>query len=208
MSSISDYNDLVSEIAIEFSRSDTGARAPRSIQMLEAELNRRLRVLDMITSTTIDTVADTETIDMPSDFRAIRSIALASTPQDLTPLSLEKLINAYAVGTTGRPRFFSLLNQKVRFAPIPDGVYTVNLSYYGNIPALTSLNTTNWLIEKHPDLYLYGSCEKLAMIYKDTPMRDYYGALKDALIADIDKEDGGVRLGESTPYIAPEGTIV
>ena len=40
--------------------------------------------------------------------------------------------------------------------PTPDAQYTIELLFFEKIPALAS-NTTNWLVEGYPDIYLYGS---------------------------------------------------
>ena len=53
-----------------------------------------------------------------------------------------------------------LLNDEtetLRFAPSPDTSYTGYLSYYKAISALSSSNTSNWMLANHPSVYLYGS---------------------------------------------------
>ena len=41
--------------------------------------------------------------------------------------------------------------------PTPSGATSLSIDYYQRIPALTSSNTTNWLLTDHPHLYLYTS---------------------------------------------------
>ena len=62
---------------------------------------------------------------------------------------------------TGRPRAYTIESdnevEKFRFGPAPDISYTGKLSYYKAIGALSDSNTTNYILSKHPAIYLYGS---------------------------------------------------
>ena len=57
-----------------------------------------------------------------------------------------------------------MVDDSIEFAPTPDGSYTVQLTYYGKIDALSDSNTSNFLSTGYPDAYLYGSL-KHASIY-------------------------------------------
>ena len=62
---------------------------------------------------------------------------------------------------SGRPRSYTIEadneTEQFRFGPTPDTTYTGYLSYYKNIEALSSSNATNYILDKHPGIYLYGS---------------------------------------------------
>jgi hypothetical protein len=47
--------------------------------------------------------------------------------------------------------------EQFRFGPSPDTTYTGYLSYYKDIAALSASNATNYILDKHPGIYLYGS---------------------------------------------------
>ena len=57
-----------------------------------------------------------------------------------------------------------MVDDSIEFAPTPDGSYTVQLTYYGKIDALSDSTTSNFLSTGYPDAYLYGSL-KHASIY-------------------------------------------
>jgi hypothetical protein len=44
---------------------------------------------------------------------------------------------------------------------------TIDMVYYGKIPALSTANTTNWLLTKAPDVYLYGALTHAAPFLMD-----------------------------------------
>ena len=47
--------------------------------------------------------------------------------------------------------------ETLRFGPAPDTAYTGYLSYYKSFGALSDTNTTNYILNNHPGIYLYGS---------------------------------------------------
>lgn len=52
-----------------------------------------------------------------------------------------------------RPYRWSISGQTVT---VVDGAgYALDVTYFGKLPALTELNTTNWLLEAAPDAYLW-----------------------------------------------------
>ena len=55
-----------------------------------------------------------------------------------------------------RPRYYTHADSQFRLYPTPDADYDIELLYYAKIPDLAT-NTTNWLLEYAPDVYLYGS---------------------------------------------------
>lgn len=67
----------------------------------------------------------------------------------------------------GRPSEYTVLGDNFMFLKAPDTSYTATLVYYAAIPRLSALVTTNWLLEKHPDIYFYGSLLNSAPYLKE-----------------------------------------
>jgi hypothetical protein len=73
----------------------------------------------------------------------------------------------YSIGnTSGQPQFFTIFGSEIELAPTPDAIYTVEMVYRVNVPALAS-NSTNWLLTLAPDLYLYGALLESAPYMKE-----------------------------------------
>jgi hypothetical protein len=68
---------------------------------------------------------------------------------------------------TNTSRYYSIVDGNFRLAPQPNGETTLELTYYGKIPTLSDSNTTNWLLTKSPDLYLYASLMQASPYLKD-----------------------------------------
>ncbi|MES2040472.1 MAG: hypothetical protein V4495_21850 [Pseudomonadota bacterium] len=63
---------------------------------------------------------------------------------------------------------FSVIGQQLQLAPIPDAAYQLELTYQQRIPALSTINTTNWLLAAFPNVYLYAAlCAAQPFIMND-----------------------------------------
>jgi hypothetical protein len=58
---------------------------------------------------------------------------------------------------TGKPRYAVVGDHALEVWPVPDGEYTYGVIYKEPIAPLSDDNQTNWLLQKHPDTYLYGT---------------------------------------------------
>ena len=58
---------------------------------------------------------------------------------------------------TGRPLAYAISGSSLLLGPAPNGTYTIQLVYKQKIPALSDASPTNWLLAKHPDLYVAAS---------------------------------------------------
>lgn len=155
---ITSYQTLVDAIVDRMNDSALDTYAPEFIQMAEAMFNRRLFNLESEGTATIDTVADQESLAFPTDFVQLKSIHLDTDPRVLLePMSAGNLRYYWAAQTTGKPQNYAISSDEIMLGPVPDGVYTANMTYTRTLTALSASATTNWLLEKHPDLYLYGS---------------------------------------------------
>jgi hypothetical protein len=152
---ITTYSGLVTSAGDWLGRADLVAQIPLFIQLVEERLSRILRCPEMEEEATLSTTG--ERIDLPTDFRQARALYLNTDPrQELEAVSLGTLRTKYAVQTTGKPEVYAITGGEVVFGPAPDDTYDALLTYYQDIPALSTDLETNWLIAKHPSLYLRG----------------------------------------------------
>lgn len=150
------------------------ARIPDFITLCEAKLNRSLFVPQMETrSTTVCDTSDTEPefITLPSDFQTMRRIRLSSvTGKPALNYLSQTQMDSMRYGrdnVTGQPTNYTVIGSEIELLPTPGENYTVEMTYRANIPALTSSNTTNWLLTLAPDLYLYGVLMESAPYIKE-----------------------------------------
>ena len=152
------YAELKTAISNYLNRSDLTSDIDTFIDNVEAELNRRLRTKDMIKRATA--TADSQYLTVPTDW--IEAINVEITSNDFSPLfqqSIESL-DVYRKSnnnSTGQPIYFAMVDDSIELAPTPDAEYTLQLTYYAKISALSDSNTSNFVSVSHPDVYLYGA---------------------------------------------------
>jgi len=158
---LSTYAELKTSIANWLNRADlTSEIADDFIKLTEADFNAKLRIRQM---EQIDTVTiNAETVTVPTGFISVRSFyILSGNKYPLEYLTPSNLFETRGGSRTGRPRAYTIEadneTEQFRFGPSPDTSYTGYLSYYKAFNALSDSNTSNYILNSHPNIYLYGS---------------------------------------------------
>ncbi len=161
--SFADYTSLQSEISDYLARGDLTDKIPSFIRLCEAKLNRILTCKDMEqrSTATIDIASDEpEFLSLPTDFQAMRRIRLSSiASKPRLEFATQAFIDDKRTSggnVIGQPRWFTVMGSELELFPTPDAAYVLEMIYRKQIPALAD-NDTNWLLETHPDAYLYGA---------------------------------------------------
>lgn len=151
---INSYATLVAAIPDFLLRSDLTAIVPTWVGLAEADINRRLRHPSMVTRLENQSLS-AEYVDLPSDYLEVAQVTYdGDLNRKLTQVSTDYMDRF--TDDSGQPRWYSIVGTQLRFYPITTGG-TYDLTYYQRIPALSDSNTTNWLLDVAPDVYLYGS---------------------------------------------------
>lgn len=185
---LANYADLLTGVANWLQRSDLTARIPEFITLAEAEFNRRLRTVEMEARSTATLTSDA--VAVPTDFIGLRSIKIDRTTLEyVTPADIFE-----DERTGGYPTRYTVTDGQFFFRPAPTSG-TVKIDYYGSIPALTASNTTNWLMTKHPDLYLFATCAQAEWYVVNDARVDAWKARADELIEQINDATQRERYG-------------
>lgn len=185
---LANYADLLSAVAGWLNRTDLTATIPDFIKLAEAEFNRKLRTIEMEARTTLTLVSDTYAL--PADFLGARSLSIANTALEYVPPS--EIFDDTGTGTY--PTRYTVTDGAFFFRPAPSSG-SVALEYYQSIPALTSGNTTNWLMTKHPDLYLFGTCAQAEFYLVNDQRVPLWKARTEELIEQINQATQKERYG-------------
>ena len=152
------YTTLKASIANWLNRSDlTSEIADDFIKLTEADFNSKLRVRKMIAQTSF--TIDSETEALPTGFLQVRDIYIlnGNTKVPLTYTTPSQMDSTVGTSTTGLPKSFTILGDTFRFSPKPDASYTAFINYYKSFDALSDTTTTNYILQTHPAIYLYGA---------------------------------------------------
>jgi len=144
------------------------------IDLAEAKLNRELRHHEMLKTTTLTTDANGEAT-LPTDFISASAIYWNNSPKVLLKsTSWARLIELNPASSSGIPFFYSVLGTTIKVSPVASGA-KLEIAYYAKLTPLDDTNTTNWLIDLAPDLYLYMAlAEGAAFTGNDTATQKYY----------------------------------
>jgi hypothetical protein len=185
------YANLLALVADTLDRDDVATRLPDWLTLVEARLNRLLQDPDMevVTTLTGDGAA------LPADFGEMIALGTADDNR-LTPISNVEYASIRPL--SGTSRLYTIREGKVYYAP---GSVNPTLVYRRRIPALTSTNTANWLLDRAPDVYFYGVLLQANAWDVDNEAASGWKALWDEAIDEL-RTDGARRKWGAGP-LAP-----
>lgn len=175
---ISTYAELQTAVADFLNRDDLNAVVPTFISLAEARINREIRHYDMVKRSTA--AVDTRYSTPPGDWlETVRFHLTDATVRDLELISQNDMaqLREQSRDTLGTPRFYAITAGEFEFYPTPDQSYAGELVYFADVPALSDSNTENWLLRKHPDVYLYGALVHSAPYLDDDQRTTTWAAL-------------------------------
>lgn len=180
------WTELKASVAEWLNRSDLTSKIPELIALAERKFNRIIVTPERETIATASLTG--EALALPSDFWQLRSVFLDTDPRQalmqVTPMVLR---TEYADQTTGKPRAFAIEDGQLIFGPAPDTTYTVKIGYVATIPALDGTTASNWLLTKHPDIYLYGTLLAAeAYLWNDARLPVWKNAMDEAIAELVD----------------------
>ena len=178
------YADLQASIASWLNKEDLTNVIPDFIKLAEARFNRELRTLQMVKRATANT--EDEFVAVPADWLEAKDLSIADLP--LAYVTPEKLGEWKYVNVTGKTRYYTIVGGSFELFPAPTDDVTVEMAYYAKIPALTVSNTSNWLLAKAPDLYLYASLQQAAPYIMDDERLPLWAANATAIIQFLNNE--------------------
>lgn len=188
--SLSSYLGLVTAVGDWLERDDTATLVPDWIAMAESHMNTRLRVGRMISRSASFTV-DVEFKDVPADFLAPRSMRQTSGDTGLMAFYTPEQMGEFKAGpiSAGPPTAYAIVGTQFEFGPAPSDSVTVALTYYAKIPALTDVNTSNWVLANYPDAYLHGCLTFAGLYYADDAIKNDNATLFNGVLDRIEADD-------------------
>lgn len=142
--------DLADAITGWLNRSDLALRIPDFIRLAEVRMNRLLRDPDQIVTTPLAFTAGSASL--PADFGQM--IALGGEGERLTQVTPGEF-GSYR-SEAGTATVYAVSGDGINILPTMASA-SIPITYYRAIEPLVSDASTNWLLDRAPDLYLYGS---------------------------------------------------
>jgi hypothetical protein len=160
---ITNYTELQSAVADFLARSDLTSKIPDFIAIAEARLSHALRAHEM--QDTDENTLTAGVVALPSDYvEWLCARWIGTRTADLAFVAPDSPEWRFRFRPNGDPTMFTIMAGNVEVRPIAAG--NLKLYYYQSIPDLAT-NSTNWLLTKCPDIYLYTTLGEANIYMKD-----------------------------------------
>lgn len=171
ISSYRTFDELAAGIADYLDGQVTPTQVQAWFGFVEDEINRRLALKPVRPQIVRQSFTlDAEYVDLPVDFmkdvsldflngttrQAIRFVDHTGLTDDVANPVPECWLFSTTSDYTGVPEVVAVIEGQLRVYPVPDADYSGSLLYYAKLDRLSDANQTNWFIDAHADIYLYG----------------------------------------------------
>jgi hypothetical protein len=193
---LSSWTELKAAVADTLNRDATtyATQLADWIRLTEVDVTAKFRagggIRQMICRS--EAVIEDEYERVPGDFAGVKAISIIST----TPASKLEFVDGNLLrlwkdnsSTAGQPTHYTILGKEFQFYPAPDGEYTVELLVFENIPTLGEARASNWLLERFPNVYLFGALVQGATYLGNDPRLAEWMDIYLRTIDDIKKLD-------------------
>lgn len=187
--SISTYSELQTAVAEWLIRDDLTDRIPDFIMLAEKSMQRLLKVAEMEVSGSLVTIADNPNVALPTGFHGLRRLRVYNNAiwYDVQILPLEPSLDQGVIGAP--PVAASVVGSNLNFRPIPNGAYPLAIDYYAKFTPLSDAAPTNWILDDHPDAYLYGALLQSAPYLGTDDRLSLWADGFNSVITQINEED-------------------
>lgn len=191
MAFFGDYAQLQATIASYLARDDLTTQIPEFIRLAQDRLSRDLRIRQTLKVATTKTTGGDATVELPSDFVAMRDLHISSTNpvQTVTFQTVSNFFRNTRSTTSGPPTFYTMLGSEFQFAPVPDLDYTLKMVYFHKPPYLSDTVSSNLWLATTPDLLLYASLGEAEPFLMNDERIQTWSAMYDRGVFSLQKSD-------------------
>jgi hypothetical protein len=187
---ISTYSDLKTAVANYLGRTDLTSQIPDFISFAELRMSRELRIRQMMSTASLNTVGGTATVTLPSNLLQARDTFVVGDPRSpISYMSPAVFSRDAHTEETGKPINYTLYGSTMELAPVPDTTYTIKVLYYFKPTPLSDSNTTNEFLENCPDALLFASLSEAEPYLMNDARIQTWAALYDRAIQNITTSD-------------------
>ena len=132
--------------------------------------------------------SDKEFVQLPTDYLEAINLQIVDGKSPLRFVTLDKADQIIKSKEFNQVTAYSLMNGAIELVPPPGDDVEIEMVYYAKIPSLSNANTTNWLLTKAPDIYLYGALMHASPFLMDDQRMPTFASLYTARIEALNLE--------------------
>lgn len=171
--------------------SDIKAHMDSFLLVLEARINRAIRVSQMATRSTVWAMNGDTYFGLPKGFAGMRDIevrnhdeAQGQTAQYLNP----EQMNAKDILTSSNMVYYTIIANQIQIYP-PQTDKKLEIVYYKTLDPLTSKDDSNWLSDRYPDCYVFGLLVEIQSFVKNPEGADMWNKRFESALVEMAHED-------------------
>lgn len=169
------------------------AQVPVFIDLLEGILKRKLRNKATKAALTLNAAV----VALPAAVAEVRHVrhnsGTVASDFPILPRTIDQLADLRRkYQTTGKPRYYAVLDKQLHLVPAPDQSYTAEIVY---TKAYTSVFNDATLIGEAPDLYLYGVLAEMAGWLEHDERKEGFEVRRDGAIEELNTQRDNEELG-------------
>jgi len=185
--SLDTYANLKTDIAAWLERDDLTDQIDTFIDLAEAKHKREVRIRDMVTRASL--TVNARYVNLPSGFLEPMSLRLLTNPVTVLNSVSHYEMSRVRVETTGKPKYYSFNGTEIEFDRAADQSYDGEILYYAELTPLSDDDTTNAILTRAPDLYLYGALIAAEPYLMNDPRIQTWAALYNSGVTAINAMD-------------------
>lgn len=161
--SLDSNTNLKAAIADWLNRSDLTTQIVDFITLTEAHIAADLKTSELHTTTTLTIDAQSEAL--PADFVGMVFIKVQGDYRPLDYMPPDAFWAKFAAYEASRPAAYTIQGNSIYFGPTPSTDYTADYTYVAQPDIAT--DSTNRILVRYPNLYLYGALAEAYSYLKD-----------------------------------------
>lgn len=187
---LTSYDDLVTAVADWLHRKDLRARAPTFIALAEVRINRIAQIRAMELEAGLFFEAGERRVALPEGYSSPIDVRLpGDCPRNLTAYVAEALpVRA----DPGEPCAWAIDGDSLTVDRPADIDRTVMLRYRG-IARLGVDTQTNIILQRYPDLYLYGALLESGPFIRDVESMQLWQGMYDRAVKEVNRNESRAR---------------
>ena len=190
------YTEITNAAKAYSDREDTAVEINLDIFIIMAEsrINRILKTREQSTRVYSPIVSEQEYYTLPPDYAGMRNIQINSSDPGATvkscPMSYISPDQFDAIRSSGKSGiFYTVIASQIQIYPLQESGMTLEIVYYQKVPNLNSTDSTNWLSNGHPDIYLSGILSEIEAFVKNYELSKSWDAKMSRSIDELKESD-------------------
>ena len=205
--SLDTYENLKEEIIDWSHRDDMDTSIDAFLEMAEQEMYANtiepLQIRDGEVRAAFSTSITDRFAALPTGYQSQRKMRIQIVDGESVELRFRTPAQLNLISSAGMPEFFTITDQ-IEFNRISDQVYTGEIQYFQEFTPLSSSNATNAVLNRFPNIYLFGALWALKIKAEEPQSAaSYYQRFMSAIMG-ANNEDKLGRYGPA-PVMRVEG---